>query len=90
MIAAALLVIGVIGGILTGGIFLIVFIPLGVIMLFSAMAYAALGHRAQRAGGGDASHQVQGGEPLPHSPEQPSAHVPTSPEALADARRVQQ
>jgi hypothetical protein len=89
MIAAFLLFVGVVGGILTGGIFLIVFIPLGILMLISAAVYGGIGRRAQTAAGGN-STTSRADEPLPHSSEGPSGHVPTSPEALADARRVQQ
>jgi hypothetical protein len=90
IIALVLLVVGLVGGVLTGGIFLIVFIPLGVLMAVTAAAVAAFGRASQRAGGSDMDARPSTNQPLPHTPESDSGRVPSSPEALAEARRVQQ
>jgi hypothetical protein len=90
MLGAFLLVVGIVGGIATGGIFTLVFIPLGIIALVSAAAYSMWGRAASaRAGGGTAGHATTA-EPLPHSRHGDPGHVASSPEALADARRVEQ
>lgn len=89
MIAVFLLAVGLIGGVASGGIFTIIFIPLGFIMLVVAVLLG-LWHRSQegRAGG-----QTEGSKteqaPLRHTPAQGAA-APTTPEELTDARRVQQ
>lgn len=85
LIAAALLVIGIAGGIATGGIFTIIFIPLGVIMLIAALLSGGVANLARRRQAGAPPSQ-----PLPHQPVHESGRVPTSPEALADARRAEQ
>ncbi len=90
MIAAFLIVVGLVGGVLSGGIFLIVFIPLGLIMLAAAAGTAAIGRSAHQSAGSETQARPQPGEPLPHTAEGPTGRVPTSPEALADARRVNQ
>ncbi len=89
IIAAFLILVGIIGGVASGGIFTIIFLPLGAIMLIVAVLLG-MWHRAQvgRAGG-----QTQGSKteqaPLRHTPPQ-GAPTPSRPEDLADARRVQQ
>jgi hypothetical protein len=89
MIAAFLILVGIIGGVASGGIFTIIFIPLGAIMLVVAVLLG-MWHRAQegRAGG-----QTQGSKvdqaPLRHTPPQDTP-APSTPEELVDARRAQQ
>ena len=90
MIAAVVLFVGVVGGVLTGGIFLIIFIPLGIVALIAAVATGALGRSAEKRAGAASTHHDPATDALPHSPAQPTGHVPTSPEALVDARRQQQ
>jgi hypothetical protein len=85
LVVVVLLVLGVAGGILAGGVFTIVLVPLALIVLVSGLSYSALGRAAQRHSGGGA-----GDRPLPHAGEPDSGHVRTSPERLADARRVEQ
>jgi len=85
LIVVALVVLGIGGGILAGGIFTIVLVPLALIVLISGLSYSALGRAAQRHASGGAAD-----EPLPHSGPSDGGHVRTSPERLADARRVQQ
>jgi hypothetical protein len=85
LIVVVLLIFGVAGGILAGGVFTIVLVPLALIVLVSGLSASALGRAAQRHSGGGA-----GDRPLPHSEGTESGHVRTSPERLADARRVEQ
>lgn len=90
LVGAVLLVIGIVGGIATGGIFTLIFVPLGIIAVASAAGYSMWARAsAGRAGAGQAGHATTA-EPLPHSVHGDPARVPTSPEALADARRVEQ
>jgi predicted phage tail protein len=89
MIAAFLVLVGIIGGVASGGIFTLIFIPLGAIMLVVAVLMG-MWHRAQEGGSGG---QTEGSKteqtPLRHTPAQ-GASTPTRPEELVDARRVQQ
>lgn len=90
MIAAVLLVVGLVGGVLTGGIFLIIFIPLGVIAMITAIVTGGLARRAERGSGAAGGAPTPGEKPLPTHLPQDSGHVTSSPEALVDARRQQQ
>lgn len=89
MIAVFLLLFGIIGGVASGGIFTLIFIPLGAVMLVVAVLMG-MWHRSQE---GRAGAQTEGSKteqaPLRHTPPQ-GAPTPTTPEELADARRVQQ
>jgi len=85
LIAVALVFIGVLGGIFAGGIFTIVLLPLAVLVLFSGLAYSLLARAVEEKSGA-----VDANKPLPHEPPHPSGRVPTSPERLADERRVRQ
>ena len=85
MVAIVLIIAGVVGGIATGGIFTIVLLPLGILALLAAIGTGAAARFAQRRAGGSEPSQA-----LPHAPVHENASVPTSPEALADARRAQQ
>ncbi len=82
----ALVVLAILGGILLGGVFTIVLVPLAIIAVIAAIGYSLAARSAQP--------QEQRGtadRPLPTG-QQPSGagHVRTTPEGLADARRVQQ
>ncbi len=90
IVALVLLAFGVIGGILTGGIFTIVFIPLGVIMLITAVLVGLWGRAQQARVGGEANEEAATDRPLPRHPQGDTGRARTSPEALAEARRVQQ
>jgi hypothetical protein len=90
LLGAALVVIGIVGGIATGGIFMLAMIPVGVVVVLSAWVYAWMGRMAQGRAGAKTDAHPSGGRPLPHAPRGDSGHVPTSPEALADARREEQ
>lgn len=93
MIAAFLILVGIIGGVFSGGIFTIVFIPLGVIMVVAAVLFGMWG-RASRAGAGAETRggsETRASEPAPlrHTPASAPA-APSTPEDLVDARRAQQ
>ena len=88
IVAVFLFFVGIIGGVASGGIFTLIFIPLALIMLVVAVIVGMLGRAAQ----GDAetgSSQTTEPEPLRHTPPQGAAS-PATPEDLADARRTQQ
>jgi hypothetical protein len=88
MIAAFLILVGIIGGVASGGIFTLIFIPLGAIMLVVGVLAGMWGRASQGSGARQGSSRTEP-EPLAHTPSQaPSA--PAQPEQLADARRVQQ
>jgi hypothetical protein len=85
IVVAALVVIGVIGGIFAGGIFTIVLLPVAGIVFVSGLAYTSLGKGAEQKEGAAPPEPA-----LPHDVERPSGHAATSPERLADARRIRQ
>ena len=91
MIAGFLVLVGVIGGVASGGIFTIIFVPLGAIMLIVAVVAGAWGRAQQGSSGGKtrASRTEHEHAPLRHTPPQGAA-APSTPEELVDARRVQQ
>ncbi len=90
MIAGALAVLGIVVGFAGGGIFTIILLPLAFIILVAGVVFGMLGRAEQGAEGQktDASHMTD--RPLPRHRSGPPEPVPSSPEALADARRVQQ
>ena len=75
---------------LGGGIFTIVFLPIGLVIIASAFGYGMWTRTGTGAGGGETNAHPTTNQPLPHTSPRQSAHAPTSPEALADARRVEQ
>jgi hypothetical protein len=89
MIAAFLVLVGIIGGVASGGIFTIIFIPLGAIMLVVAVLSGMWGRARQGSAGGETHATTTGPAPLRHTPGQGTPR-PNTPEELADARRVQQ
>ncbi len=87
MLVGALVVLAILGGVLLGGVFTIVLIPIALIIVIAAIGYSVAARAAQpRTAAGSES-----GGPLP-TDQQPGSggHVRTTPERLADARRVQQ
>jgi hypothetical protein len=91
-LAIPLVVLAVIATVVGGGIFTIVLVPLAIIAVIAAVWSSA---SARAAGTKETTRRApQGtgpaGNSLPHSFARDSGHVPTSPEALADARREQQ
>lgn len=90
LLALVLVILGIVGGVASGGIFTIILVPVGLIVAGSAFLYATAGRKAQGSTGGDTEAAPSTNRPLPHSPQRESGHVPTSPERLADARRTEQ
>ena len=89
IVAGFLFVVGVIGGVASGGIFTLIFIPLGLIMLVVAVIVGMLGRSAQGDAEMSSSTARTEPEPLRHTPPQGAA-APATPEDLVDARRAQQ
>jgi hypothetical protein len=87
MVALFLILIGIIGGVLSGGIFTIIFIPLGAIMLVVAVLAGMWGRSQQARTSGEGTET--GPAPLRHTRPQGTPR-PNTPEELADARRAQQ
>ena len=88
--AAVLVVLGLIGATLGGGIFTIVLIPIGLLIAVSVVIFGMWGRAPQGSAGGDPDPRQSNELPLPHSRPESTGRVPTSPEALADARRSAQ
>ena len=88
LIALFLILVGIIGGVASGGIFTLIFIPLGAIMLLVAVLSGMWG-RAQQGSARRETTAAEEPAPLPHTPSQAPA-APATPGELADARRAQQ
>jgi hypothetical protein len=86
MIAGFLVLVGIIGGVASGGIFTLIFVPLGLIMLAVAVLGGMWGRSQRRSAAGETTHTEQA--PLRHTPGQSTPRRNT-PEELADARRLQ-
>jgi hypothetical protein len=90
LIGIVVVLFGIVGA-FAGGIYTLILIPIGLVIIASAAGYTILGRGAHHAGGGArTAGGPSTGEPLPHSPRGDSGRAPTSPEALADARRTEQ
>jgi len=87
MLAGFLILVGIVGGVASGGIFTLIFVPLGFVMLVVAAAVGMWGRASQ--GSGRARREDAGPEPLRHTPAQ-GTPTPSRPEDLVDARRAQQ
>lgn len=87
MIAGFLILVGIIGGVASGGIFTLIFLPLGLIMVVVAAVTGGFGRASQDRGQKRASTPEP--EPLPHTPTG-GTPTPATPENLVDARRAQQ
>jgi hypothetical protein len=89
LVGIVLVVLGL-AGLAAGGIFTLVLLPLGLIVIATAAGYGVWQRAAQSRAGAETDAHPTTNRPLPHNPQRQSGHVETSPEALADARRVQQ
>jgi hypothetical protein len=85
-----LVILAIVGGVLAGGIFTIVLVPLAVIAAVTAAVFALWGRSLQGSAGGATEATRAPDRPLPHRQSRPSGRAPSSPERLADARRQQQ
>jgi hypothetical protein len=90
LLALILLIAGVVGGVAGGGIFTIILVPLAFIIAASAFIYSAWSRSSQGTAGADVDAHPSTNRPLPHKFRRDSGHAPSSPERLADSRRVQQ
>jgi hypothetical protein len=89
IIAVVLLVAGIIGGVVSGGIFTIIVLPLGVIILVAAFAAGMWSRSGGSSAHGDAAEVEPA--PLPHTNRpQPGTRGTSSPDELVDARRQAQ
>lgn len=75
------------GGVLLGGVFTLVLVPLGILAGVGAITYAIWG-RASSANATTDDGVIN--EPLPHSAHQNTASAPATPGELLDARQQQQ
>jgi flagellar basal body-associated protein FliL len=89
LIAGVLILFGIVGGIFTGGIFTIVILPLGVVVLVGGVVAAMWSRATQASAGGEASASGTEHPPLRHTAP-PETSTVNTPEDLADARRAQQ
>lgn len=86
IVAIALLVVGVIGSIFSGGIFTIIVLPLGVVVLAAGIV-TAMWARSSGARNGEKDVSRNESRPLPHTNRpQPGTSGSNSPEELVDAR----
>jgi hypothetical protein len=90
IIALVVLIFGIVGGALSGGIFTIIFIPIGALILLSAVAHGMWGRAEQGRQGAAGDGSQTPGRPLPASRHSNTPATPDTPEQLADARRAQQ
>jgi hypothetical protein len=91
-IAVPLIILAIIAAIAGGGIFTLILVPLAVIAVIGAVWAAISARAAQEPGAKRQAKQAvgEGGSELPHSFAGAPSRAPTSPEALADARREAQ
>ena len=90
VVGLVLVVVGLFGSLLGGGIFTIVLFPVGLVILGSAFGYGMWTRARAGSVGAETNAHPTTNQPLPHTPRRDTGHVPTSPERLADARRVEQ
>jgi hypothetical protein len=90
LIVGALAILALVAGVLFGGIFTIVLLPIALIVVGSGVAYAMWARAQQGRVGGTTEASDVTDRPLPHRHARPSGRAPSSPERLADARRTQQ
>ena len=82
-----LVVVMIIGGLLAGGIFTIVFLPIAVIIVAAAVIYTMW---AQSTDPENIPGERERVEPLPHTGHRNTAAAPSRPDQLVDARRGEQ
>lgn len=85
-----LAILALAGGILLGGVFTIILIPIAFIVAVSAAVYALWGRALAGASGAETEARPVDQRPLPHQRRRPSGRARTSPERLVDARRREQ
>ena len=89
ILAFFLLIFGIGGSIVSGGIFTIVLLPLGIIALVSAIGFGAFSRSEHGRHGASTDAKPSTGRPLPTGHSNASS-APSTPDDLTEARRVQQ
>jgi hypothetical protein len=87
LVGLIIVIVALVAGLLAGGIFTIIFLPVAVIILGGALVFYMWGRS------GDRSRVPGEGEPvrpLPHTQHANTAAPPSSPDQLADSRRQTQ
>lgn len=77
----------IVGGLLAGGIYTIVFLPVAVIIAIAATIYTMWGRSTQPENIPGERERVK---PLPHTQHANTGSAPSTPDQLADTRRTQQ
>lgn len=85
-----LAVLAILGGVLAGGIFTIVLVPLAVIALTSAIVYAMWGKALQDSSGVSTDASWVSDRPLPWAQQTSDGPARSSPEELVEAWRERQ
>jgi len=84
---APLAVVLLIGGLLAGGIYTIVFLPIALIIVVAGLLFTTWGRSTRPENVPGERERVQ---PLPHTDHANTAPAPSTPDQLVDARRQQQ
>ena len=82
-----LVVVMVIGGLLAGGIFTIVFLPIALIIIAATIIYTMWAQSTQPQNIPGERERVK---PLPHTPHGNATSAPSTPDQLVDARQGEQ
>ena len=90
VVAGVIVLLGIAGAAFGGGIFTIVLVPIGLLILASAVGSAMVGRSSHGAAGAQTEGQPTTGEPLPHRFASDTGSTPTTPDRLVDERRVRQ
>lgn len=85
--ALPLAIILIVGGLLAGGIYTIVFLPVAVIIAGGAIIYTMWGRATEPQNVPGERERVK---PLPHTDHANTGGAPSSPDQLVDARRGEQ
>jgi hypothetical protein len=86
-LAFPIIVVMVVGGLIAGGIYTIVFIPVAVIIGGFALVYTIWGRSTKQSNIPGERERVR---PLPHTQHSNTAASPATPDQLVDAQRQQQ
>lgn len=85
--ALPLAIVLIVGGLLAGGIYTIVFLPIAVIIVAASIIYTMWGRATEPQNIPGEREEVK---PLPHTHHSNTAPTPSNPNELADARRGRQ
>ncbi|MFZ0088591.1 MAG: hypothetical protein WAL63_03730 [Solirubrobacteraceae bacterium] len=87
LIAVPILVLLVLGGLLAGGVYAIVLVPIAVVIGVGAVIYLMWGQATRASHIPSEQDRVQ---PLPHTGHANAAATPSTPDQLVDARQQEQ